>query len=251
MAFRFFFLSILLILPGLALRAQQAPDNEAILRATIDASSPYYYPSLMSRYRLGDTTLTRDDYRHLYYGYVWQPEYKPFETPATKDKILMILEKDSLTYGDYEKIIKYGNEVMKTEPFDPSNLNFLVYAYGSTGDTRNERINYHRLEGILDAIKSTGTGTEEKSPWHVIYFSHTRDLLASLDIICGKERVISRTVAYMPLPVRQKDVKGYYFDFGRIYWHRPDKMPEKRSNGWEFNGIPLKKKVAPTVKKVE
>ena len=67
----------------------------------------------------------------------------------------------------------------------------------------------------------------------------------------GKEKVISRTVAWMPPLVKQKGVKGYYFDFGRIYWYKPDKLPEKRSNGWEINGIPLKRRVVPEVRTVE
>lgn len=233
------------------LRAQQAPDNDSILRATIDQASPYYYPALYSRYTSGDTTLTAEDYRHLYYGYVWRPEYKPFETPPARDRLLGVLEKDSLTTNDFRKIIEYGQEIMRSEPFDPSTINFMIYAYGALGDTLDARINYHRLNGVLGAIESSGTGLSEDSPWHVLYFSHTRDLLSSLDIVCGKERVISRSVAYMPLLARQKGVKGYYFDFGRIYWHRPEKQPEKRSSGWEFNGIPLKKRVAPTYRSSE
>ena len=232
-------------------RTQQVPDNDAILRATIDQASPYYYPALYSRYTSGDTTLTEEDFRHLYYGFVWRPEYKPFETPAARAELLHVLEKDSLSQNDFRKIVEYGEEIVRTEPFDPSTLNFLVYAYGSLGDTLNERINHHRLNGILGAIESSGTGLSEDSPWHVLYFSHTRDLLASLDIVCGKEKVISRSIAYMPLLVRQKGIKGYYFDFGRIYWYRPDKLPEKRSNGWEFNGIPIKKRVAPAYHPME
>lgn len=229
----------------------RVPDNDRIRYETLDSSSPYYYPNLYYRYCEGDTTLTLEDYRHLYYGFVWQPEYKPFETPLAHDKILMILESDSLGEADFQEIIRLGKEAMEREPFDPSLVNFLVYAYGSIGDTLNERINYYRLEGILDAIRSSGTGLSEKSPWHIIYFSHVNDFLASANIRCKKEQIISRSVAYLPVLVKQKGVKGYYFDFSRIYMKRPEKEPEKRSTGWEFNGIPLKKRVAPTVIKTE
>ena len=146
----------------------QAPDNDAILRETINSASPYYYPTLFTRYLTGDTTLTDTDYRYLYYGFVWRPEYKPFETPAARDKILQILEADSLNEADYRRVIAYGNEVLKKEPFDPGAINFLIYAYGGIGDTLNERINYYRLQGVLNAIKSSGTGLSEESPWHII-----------------------------------------------------------------------------------
>ena len=39
----------------------QAPDNDAILRETINSASPYYYPTLFARYLTGDTTLTDTD----------------------------------------------------------------------------------------------------------------------------------------------------------------------------------------------
>ena len=149
---------VLLAFAAFPLAAQQAPDNDAILRETIDKGSPYYYPAIYMRYMSGDTTLTLEDYRHLYYGYAWQPGYKPFETPAAKDRILNILAKDSLAEADYLKIVEYGREVMRSEPYDPSTLNFLVYAYGAVGDSVNERINYSRLKGILAAIESSGGG---------------------------------------------------------------------------------------------
>ena len=62
-----------------------------------------------------------------------------------------------------------------------------------------------------------------------------------MNLAAGKEKVISRTVAWMPPLVKQKGVKGYYFDFGRIYWHKPDKLPEKRSNGWGNQRNPAEK----------
>ncbi|WP_418693831.1 DUF4919 domain-containing protein, partial [Alistipes ihumii] len=105
---------VLLAFAAFPLAAQQAPDNDAILRETIDKGSPYYYPAIYMRYMSGDTTLTLEDYRHLYYGYAWQPGYKPFETPAAKDRILNILAKDSLAEADYLKIVEYGREVMRS-----------------------------------------------------------------------------------------------------------------------------------------
>ena len=222
----------------------QAPDNEAILKAILDIDSPLYYPVLMTRYRAGDTTLTLNDYRHLYYGYAWQPEYKPFETPSADFKLLEEFDHglDSLTTEDCERIIKFANEVMKTEPFHPSTVNFLAFAYGALGDTLNERINYHRLNMLLETIRSSGTGIRENSPWHILYYSDATDVLASMNLLYGKNTVVSRTTEYFPLHQRNGKIRGYYFNFERIYWYRPDKLPEKKPTGWGINGIPLKKR---------
>ena len=223
----------------------QAPDNEQILSDIMNGLSPYYYPSLFMRYMEGDTTLTMDDYRHLYYGYAWQPEYEPFDKPQAKDDLLRLIAvtKDSLSLENAEKIIDLANEVMKSDPFSPGNLNILVYGYGSIGNKVQEKINYRRLQMVIKTIQSSGTGLKEASPWHVLSFSHATDMMAYLNLDYGTRRVVSRTTEYIPLAFRLPGgVKGYYFNFERMYWHRPDKMPEKESAGWEFNGIPLKKR---------
>ena len=100
--------------------------------------------------------LTLEDYRHLYYGYAWQPGYKPFETPAAKDRILNILAKDSLAEADYLKIVEYGREAVRSEPYDPSTLNFLVYACGAVGDSVNERINLQPSERDFGGYRVIG-----------------------------------------------------------------------------------------------
>lgn len=223
----------------------QVPDNEQILSDIMNGLSPYYYPSLFMRYMEGDTTLTLDDYRHLYYGYAWQPEYEPFDKPQAKDDLLRLIAvtKDSLSLENAEKIIDLANEVMKSDPFSPGNLNILVYGYGSIGNKVQEKINYRRLQMVIKTIQSSGTGLKEASPWHVLSFSHATDMMAYLNLDYGTRRVVSRTTEYIPLAFRLPGgVKGYYFNFERMYWHRPDKMPEKESAGWEFNGIPLKKR---------
>lgn len=224
------------------LHAQQAPDNEAIHQAIMNPESPYYYPNLFGRYMAGDRTLTAEDYRYLYYGYVWQDSYKPFETSPASDRILMIFEAtpEPDAEGMY-RIIQYATEVMRTEPFNPSNINFLTYAYGALGDTVNERINHDRLQMVVSTIKSTGTGVSEESPWHVIAFSHAKDVMVMMGLQTRKPMIVSRTVEYFPLVMRQEKVRGYYFNYERVYWFKPDAQPE-RERSWEFNGMPLNRR---------
>ena len=69
----------------------QVPDNDQILKDVLNGMSPYYYPVLFMRYMEGDTTLTLEDYRHLYYGYAWQPEYEPFDKPQVKEDLLRLV----------------------------------------------------------------------------------------------------------------------------------------------------------------
>lgn len=221
----------------------QAPDNEAIKMATMDSGSPYYYPALFMRYVNGDMTLDIEDYRHLYYGYAFRPTYHPLESSSYSDRILMILEANpNPSEQNYRDIISFAQEVFKTEPFNPSTLNFMTYAYGMLGDTINERNSAYRMNMVLEAIASSGTGLSEDSPWHVLYFSHPQDVFATKDLQLRKRLVVSRSVEFISLLEPQGKLKGYYFDYGRIYWNKPDNYKGKESNGLQFNGVTIKER---------
>lgn len=235
-------ITILLLMVSSVTMGQKVPDNDEILGATINNASPYFYPALMTRYMAGDTTLTATDYYYLYYGYAFSDNYKPLESIPAADKVLMIFEKDNQPgLDDSRRIIQYALEVMKADPFSPKNINFLIYAYGVLGDAVNERVNADRLKKILTTIENSGTGLKEDSPHHVLWFSHTNDYLASRGLRPMKRVVVSRTTEYVPLMERKDGVKGYYFDFSRVYWRKPESLPEKRVQGLEVNGIKPKK----------
>ena len=240
--------SVLAVLSGFAsggrAYAQEPPVNDSIMYGIIDSKSPYYYPALMMRYKEGDTTLTLEDYRHLYYGYAWQSGYKPFETPPAKDQLMMMFGENMDIYAqDPAKILACCLEIMETEPFNPSTVNMMTYAYGQLGDTINERASARRLEMIVETIKSTGTGLKENSAWHVLYFPHATELMAFMDLQYKRPEIVSRTVEYIEILLPKERTKGYYFDYGRIYWFVPDKLPERTHPGWTINGIiPLGKR---------
>ena len=65
---KFIFALCMLLLPALALA--KIPDEEDILRKTMDSSSPFYYPALLMRYNNCEE-LSDDEYHYLYYGYAY------------------------------------------------------------------------------------------------------------------------------------------------------------------------------------
>ena len=216
----------------------QKPDDDAIFAAVMDAASPYYYPTLMMRYDAGDTTLTHDDYRHLYYGYAFQDEYRPLEPTIGEGEILSVFDRNPEPGPvEAERIIHYARQVMEQDPFSPKNINFMIYAYGVLGDSINERINADRLRKILEVIDSSGTGLKEGSPWHVLWFSHVNDFLGSRGLEILRRRVVERSVEYVTLTEPDGRNKGYYFDFGRVYWKKPENLPEKRVDGIKFENF--------------
>lgn len=228
---------------GLAMDKQvRVPDNEDILARTIDSSSPYYLSRLLSRYLAGGEGLTDEEYHYLYYGYAYSQEYRPLDAIEAEDKLLGVVEKimSEPTEENMQQIIDYGLQVMERDPFSPKNLNFLAFAYGSIGDTINERRCFERMNKVLDTIERSGSGAKESSPMHVLAFSHASDLLYARGLDIKRREVVSRTAEFIFLPTKDKNgLQGYYFDFSRIYWTKPseEKTPEKR--GWTLNNVPI------------
>lgn len=216
----------------------QAPNNDAIETAVKNIASPHYYPLLMERYAQGDSLLGRQEYRHLYYGYMFSPAYEPYTPVPEADSMLMIIRHDATaSRDDYLRLIRYGEAVMQHDPFNPRVLNFMTYAYGKVGDAENERRSARRFDGVLDAIVSSGEGSVEESPWHILSFSHAEDVMDYLGAPYRRPMVVGWTVEYFPLMRRQGSVRGYYFDYSRIY-SKPRQAPDEPRH-WKFNGIPL------------
>ncbi|MDR0954680.1 MAG: DUF4919 domain-containing protein, partial [Rikenellaceae bacterium] len=102
-----------------------------------------------------------------------------------------------------------------------------------------ERRSARRFDGVMMAIISSGEGSEEKSPWHILYFSHAQDVLDYLGANFLQPIVVGWMVEYYPLVKRQGQVRGYYFDYSRIYARQPEEPTDPQPRRWQLNGIPL------------
>lgn len=215
----------------------QVPDNDKIKAEIENPQSKFFYPNLMARYQLGDTTLSQDEYHYLYYGYAFSPNYTPLEANELSDSALLVFQKtEPLTETDLHNLIIYANKELKFDPFSPRTLNLLTYVYGELGDSINERKNYYKMRMVLNTIQSSGSGLEENSPKHVLYFTHPNDLLTMLDLQIVKRTVISRSCEYIQLLKQRNAPKGLYFDFSRIYWKRPSNADQKKTKApMQFN----------------
>lgn len=224
---------------GIAPVSAEVPTDELIMKATSDAASPYYYPSLMMRYR-ECKALDDDEYFYLYYGHAFQEKYTPLAADPAMDRVKEILARikiDTPSVRDIDELIMAGSEAMDFDPFSPQLLNIMAYAYGTAGDADREKAYAAHLTGVLRAIARSGDGLKEKSAMHVLMFSHALDLIASKNWDCLKARIISREVEYVPFARKHGNVKGYYFDYSRIYRNKPEGYTFKRERTWQFNNL--------------
>lgn len=236
------FTLLLLLLPLAA--GARIPDEDDILHQTMNTASPYYYTSLMMRYNAGDPTLTDDDFHYLYYGYAYQEAYKPLESNPYMDQVLMLaatVNPDQPVRETLEELLLVGSDALKRDPFSPKLLNLMAFAYGALGDKEQESAWFNRMNGVLRAILSSGDALSQNSPRHILMFDHAYDVLTAEGFSYGKSRVVSRTVEFIPLTVpytvEGKKRKGFYFDFSRVYWNKPEGYTYKRDRTWQFNNL--------------
>ena len=231
-----------LLLPALA--GAKVPDEDDILHQTMNTASPYYYTSLMMRYNAGDETLDDEDYHYLYYGYADQENYKPLESNPYLDRVLMLVaavDPDMPNRETLEDLLMAGKDALERDPFSPKLLNLMAFAYGALGDKVQEQAYFNRMNGVMRAILSSGDALTQSTPRHILMFDHAHDLLSAEGFHYGKSRVVSRTVEFIPLNepyvVAGKKRKGFYFDFSRVYWNKPEGYTYKRDRTWQFNNL--------------
>ncbi len=236
------FLQLLLFFPLVA--AAKTPVEQDIIDRTLDSSSPYYHTALMMRYNAGDRTMTDDDYHYLYYGYAYQDGYKPLAANPELDKLLLLvsgLDPDKPDRAVLESVISTGRDVLARDPFSPKVLNLMAFAYDALGDKEQAAAFSARMNGVLRAILASGDGLTQKTPRHVLMFDHALDAKDVEGLAYGKARIISRTVEFIPLAapyvVEGKKRRGFYFDFGRVYWNKPEGYTYKRDRTWQFNNL--------------
>ena len=236
-------LAMALLMGAVTAEAQtlRVPDNEDILVHTIDIASPYYIDNLLAKYIAGEG-LTDEEYHYLYYGYAYSEQYRPLEPISAETKVLAVVEEimTEPTEVRMQRLVESAMEVMERDPFSPKNLNLLAFAYGSLGDTINERKCYDRLEGVLRTIENSGSGEKESSPMHVLRFEHAADVIYARGLDMKKREIVSRTCEYIFLTMKdEKGNMGYYFDFSRVYWVKSEQPARTEKRGWTINNVPL------------
>ena len=142
------------------------PDLEQIRADVSNPSSPYYYPKLFSRYQQNETVMNLEEYRHLYYGALFQEDFNPYRHSEASTKNDGLYYKNNHTRAELDSIIYYAEEVLADDPFNLSQMNYLIYALRARGKVNRAKIWQYRLNHLLQAIISSGTGTDQEHAWY-------------------------------------------------------------------------------------
>lgn len=215
----------------------EKPDLEKIKTETLDPSSPFYFPKLMKKYSRNDTTMTNEEYRNLYLGYMFQEDYDPYRTSIYSGITDGLRMKTDHSKEEIDTIRKYAELSLRDNPFDLRQMSFLVHVLKEKRKDMSAKIWEYRLEHLLGAIKSTGTGEDIENAWYVIYPMHEYDMVQLLGYEATDAEFIEPGYDYLtvsPDPetkkrLKDKVAKGYYFNVEVLQSQYMLKHPETLS----------------------
>jgi len=196
-------------------RSFEAPDYEKISLEIQDSSSVYYYPKLMSRLVAYDSTLTIVDYKHLYYGYIFQKKYQPYWKSSDEEKLIKFYRSEKISEKDYDKIIELASHSINEFPFDLRQMNFLGYIYHLKGDDGMALKINMRFHGTFAAIMSTGDGKTCETGYHVISVSHEYVFLNFFQFNMTSQ-ALTGDCDYLSFEKDQRNINGVYFNVKRL-----------------------------------
>lgn len=194
----------------------KAPEYDLIQKEIQDSTSLFYYPKLMARLKASDTTLSPIEYRFLYYGYIYQPNYQPYWNSPEEEELIKYYRSPKIKAKDYAEIIRLISKSIDAFPFDLRQMNFLTYVLHLKGDSVESVKISKKFSGIVDAILSTGDGLTCETSFHVINVSHEYVLL-NLFQFRVENQALTGDCDYMKLVKDDRNVEGMYFNVRKLF----------------------------------
>lgn len=157
--------AFILLLSSSSYAQSFSPVNRDSVKMQItDAAAPTLYSSLLQRFNSFDTTLTNDDYRLLYYGFVFQPAYSPYGENKVKEINAALADKD------YFLAVKICDTILQAVPVS-LNANYqkavALYLQDKAGTAYSKYDK--RYSKLLNAIASTGDGLTCRTAFKTIF----------------------------------------------------------------------------------
>ena len=198
----------------------EKPDLEHIKNETLDPKSKFYFPKLLAKYNRNDTVMTNEEYRYFYLGYMFQEDYDPYRVSPYSGATDELRTRSTHTKEEIDTIRKYAELSLRDNPFDLRQMSFLVHVLKEKRKDMSAKIWEYRLEHLLGAIKSTGTGEDPENAWYVIYPVHEYDMVRLLGYEATDADFIEPGYDYLtvaPDPETEKRLKdkvaqGFYFN---------------------------------------
>ncbi|WP_166920541.1 DUF4919 domain-containing protein [Flavobacterium poyangense] len=209
-------LTVALLLSGTISFSQtpkfEAPNYTKIESNIKDKKSDYYYPNLLEKFNASDSTMTLEQKRHLFYGFVFQEKYSPYNFSDHSKSLGTLINKENLTNQDFEKILELSDLILQENPFDLRTLNYKSYSLSKLNKKAELKKNEIKTNIIMEVLFSSGDGTSKESAFYVINTSNEYDLINMIGFQFGGEQSLIEHYDYLKLAENKYNIPGFYFD---------------------------------------
>lgn len=141
------------------------------------------YDSLMQRFIKGDTTLTLDEVKYVFYGCYYSLKYD-YTNPSQE---LMTAYKEKR----YEDVLNLGSKELKKSPAQLAILFRMCVAALEQEDEEKAQLYKTRLLQIVDVILSSGDGKSAKTAYKVLEVSDEYVILYGVFGVNVKQQALS------------------------------------------------------------
>lgn len=144
------------------------PDYKQIRLNIENKQSNLYYAKLWDRFQQGDSTMTKEEVHHLYYGYIFDKDYSPALSVHDPKQMNDILEKENPTKEEWEELVSSFDESIKAEPFNCMYLYYQSVAYDALNKPDESARNIRKIKCLLHAQAYSGDGLLKETAIHLI-----------------------------------------------------------------------------------
>jgi len=195
----------------------EKPDYEQIKQNIENKQSNFYYSKLWARFQQGDSTMTSEEKRHLYYGYVFHKKYSPYSDAHDYKKVNTILNKEKPTKKEWKKLVSLLNTSLSAEPFSIQYLYYQGIAYDALKKSVAADKNFKKIRSIVDALISTGDGLSKETAIHVIAVSNEYDYLFLNNLSMRSQALINGGYDVLYLQSNEDDLEEMWFDINQSF----------------------------------
>ena len=212
-----FFLSFALISRAEKKLEVKPVDFNRVKQVTQNPNSCYFFSNLERLYRSNtDTTMVLEDYRNLYYGYLFQEDYNPYRQSEYSDKVEQLYYKKPHSRAECDSIEKYAELSLDDNIFDFDQMQFFIFVLKEKKKHARSLVRSNKLERLIAAIMSSGKGTKD-SPWVVICPQHEYNIVNFLGFVATDHKEMGNGIDYISVqPKEGSKVEGFYFDVSRM-----------------------------------
>jgi hypothetical protein len=159
----------------------EAVDMEKIRNEITNEESKFFYPAIFDRYINNDTTLSLEDYKHLYYGHALQPYYNP-TLSKTDDSARILRNYLNSNTPDFERVASLAKFLLRLDPVSLDALYVLSIASDVVDKKEISEIYSSKYTKFLQVILGSGDGKSIESAYKVITLADEYFLIKALDL---------------------------------------------------------------------